>query len=410
MLTDVLVQEAEAAVVALSTPPQPPDPYPYYAALRRASPVYYSEPLHAYAVTGYAEVNAAAKMPNMGNGVRAATMRREDWAEHEALRLFLRALVTLDPPVHTDLRGLANKVFTPAAIRRVRPSIERLAQQRIDELAERAGGGEPVELVELVASPYPVQVICELLGVPAEQGMLFYDLANRWTRVWGGGNYSDDDLTNADSATVELCGYFAELFAERRRNPKDDLLTALVEVGDESRMDPDDLMAMATFLFVAGFETTTNLISCGLWTLIENPDQLNLWRARPDITANAIEELIRHGTPISGTARMTTGPIHLGDKEIAAGELIFLMTAGANRDPAQFPEPDKLILTRDDGPHTGFGGGPHYCLGAALARMETQVLFPAIINRFSTMEVYGEPEWRTSTGLHGFEKLQLILK
>jgi cytochrome P450 len=147
-----------------------------------------------------------------------------------------------------------------------------------------------------------------------------------------------------------------------------------------------------------------------LWTLIENPDQLNLWRARPDITANAIEELIRHGTPISGTARMTTGPIHLGDKEIAAGELIFLMTAGANRDPAQFPEPDKLILTRDDGPHTGFGGGPHYCLGAALARMETQVLFPAIINRFSTMEVYGEPEWRTSTGLHGFEKLQLILK
>ncbi|MGC5016850.1 cytochrome P450 [Streptosporangium sp. DT93] len=410
MSTDDLIQEAEAAVVALSTPPQPPDPYPHYAALRRANPVYYSEPLQAYAVTGYAEVAAAAKMPNMGNGPRAAAMRRQGWEDHESLRLFMRALVTLDPPDHTHLRGLASKVFTPAAIRRVQPSIERMVGQRLDELAERASGGEPVDLVELVASPFPVQVICELLGVPAEQGMLFYDLANDWTRVWGGGNYSDEELAKADESTVELRNYFDALFADRRRKPGEDLLSGLVKVGDESRLPPDDLMALATFLFVAGFETTTNLISCGVWTLTENPDQLDLWRERPDITPGAIEELIRHGTPISGTARVSTGPVRLGDKEIPAGQLIFLMTAGANRDPRQFPDPDKLILTRDDGPHAGFGGGPHYCLGAALARMETQVLFPALINRFSVIEVAGEPQWRTATGLHGFEKLELVLK
>jgi cytochrome P450 len=408
--SEVAVQEAEDAILKLATPPQPPDPYPLYDSIRNVGRVYRSEMLQAYAVTGYREVSAIAKMPNMRNGVRGAAIRRDDWEQHESLRLFLRALVTLEPPDHTNIRDLASSVFTPGAIRAQRESIERLAHSHLDDFAERASGGEPVDLVDVVASPFPVAVICNLLGVPADQGMLFYNLANDWTRVWGGGNYSDEDLARADASVHELCGHFDELFKQRRANPQDDLLSALVAGASGGRISEEDLMALATFLFISGFETTTNLISAGLFSLLENRDQLQLWRDNPGITTGAVEELLRHGTPISGTVRLTGAPMELGGLEIAEGQLLFLMTAAANRDPAQYTDPDKLILTRNEGPHVSFGGGAHYCLGANLARMEAQALLPAMLKRFSVIEVEGTPEWRSSTGLHGFEHLPLVVR
>lgn len=404
-----LIEEAEAALAKLGTPPMPVDPYPLYEALRRVDRVYRSPVLQAYAVTGYAEVSQLAKMPNMKNGGRAATIRREDWEEHDSLRLFLRALVTLDPPEHTALRSLASSVFTPSAIKKLRGSIEKIAEQHLDALAEQASGGAPVDLVKLVASPYPVAVICELLGVPSEKGMLFYELANDWTRVWGGGAYTEEELARADEATKELRGHFEELFRDRRAQPREDLISGLVAEAEAGRLSDEDLMGLSTFLFIAGFETTTNLISTSVWTLLENRDELKRWRENPDITASAVEELIRHGTPISGTVRLAGEPLHIGGHDIPENSLIFLMTAGANRDPAQFPDPDRLDLTRNDGAHVGFGGGAHYCLGANLARMEAQVILPGLINRFSTIEIEGTPQWRTATGLHGFDHLPLVL-
>lgn len=409
MTSDSAIQEAEAAIARLATPPMVEDPYPLYSAIRRVNSVYESPTLGAYAVTGYKEVNAAARMASMKNGVRAATIQRADWQEHESLRLFLRALVNLDAPEHPAMREVAASVFTPKAIKDMRKSIEALAHRFVDGLAEGAKGGEPVDLVPTVASPFPVSVICEMLGVPDNQGMLFYKLANDWTRVWGGGNYSDAELAQADTSVMELRGYFSELFEARRAERRDDLISALIDQHDAGRLDDEDLMALATFLFISGFETTTNLISTAIHTLLEFPDQLALWRENPDISASAVEELIRHGTPISGTVRLTSEPIRLGDQEIPADRMLFLMTAGANRDPAQFPDPDRLDLTRNDGGHVSFGGGAHYCLGANLARMEAQVILPMIINRFSTIEIAGTPEWRTAIGLHGFEHLPLVL-
>lgn len=409
MTSDSAIQEAEAAIARLATPPMVEDPYPLYSAIRHVNSVYESPTLGAYAVTGYKEVNAAARMASMKNGVRAATIQRADWQEHESLRLFLRALVNLDAPEHPAMREVAASVFTPKAIKDMRKSIEALAHRFVDGLAEGAKGGEPVDLVPTVASPFPVSVICEMLGVPDNQGMLFYKLANDWTRVWGGGNYSDAELAQADTSVMELRGYFSELFEARRAERRDDLISALIDQHDAGRLDDEDLMALATFLFISGFETTTNLISTAIHTLLEFPDQLALWRENPDISASAVEELIRHGTPISGTVRLTSEPIRLGDQEIPADRMLFLMTAGANRDPAQFPDPDRLDLTRNDGGHVSFGGGAHYCLGANLARMEAQVILPMIINRFSTIEIAGTPEWRTAIGLHGFEHLPLVL-
>ncbi|WP_020550032.1 cytochrome P450 [Embleya scabrispora] len=410
MTLDITVQEAEAAIQRLATPPMIPDPYPLYDTIRRVGRVFESTTLGgAYAVTGYKEVAAAAKMGGMRNGVRAAAMQRQDWQEHESLRLFLRALVNLDAPEHTALREVAAAIFTPNAIRAMRTSIEQLADRYLDDLAEHASGGSAVDLVEVLSSPFPVAVISEMLGVPANQGMLFYKLANDWTRVWGGGNYSDEDLAQADASVTELRGYFDELIRERRSVRREDLISALVDQHEAGRLDDEDLMALATFLFISGFETTTNLISMGLYTLLENPDQLRLWRENPDITPSAVEELLRHGTPISGTIRLTAEPIELGGLHIPPGKMLFLMTAGANRDPEQFPDPDRLDLTRADGAHVSFGGGAHYCLGANLARMEAQVVFPALLRRFPTIEVSGTPEFRTAIGLHGFERLPVVL-
>ncbi|MET9448442.1 cytochrome P450 [Streptomyces cinerochromogenes] len=408
MASDTAIQEAESAIARLATPPMIPDPYPLYDAIRRVDRVYESTTLGAYAVTGYKEVNTAARMASMRNGVRAAAMQRPDWQEHDALRLFLRALVNLDPPEHPAMREVAAAVFTPNAIKRMRSSIERLAHRFVEELAERARDGEPVDLVPALASPFPVAVISEMLGVAGDQGMLFYELANDWTRIWGG-YYTDADLVQADKSVAELRGYFSELFRARRAERRDDLISALVEQHEAGRLDDEDLMALATFLFISGFETTTNLISTSVHTLLENRDQLELWRNKPEITASAVEELLRHGTPISGTVRLTGETIRLGGKEVPPGRMLFLMTAGANRDPLQFTDPDRLDLTRNEGGHVSFGGGAHYCLGANLARMEAQIVLPMIINRFSGIEVAGEVEWRTAIGLHGFEHLPLAL-
>ncbi|MEV0322108.1 cytochrome P450 [Streptomyces sp. NPDC050659] len=394
----------------LGTPPQPVDPYPLYESLRKINRVYESTTLGAFAITGYKEVSAAAKMPSMRNGTRGFTKRREDWEQHDALRLLLRAMVTLDPPEHTRIRDFAASLFSPALIKQMRASIERLADRHLDDLADKASGGTVVDLVKTVASPFPVSVISEILGVPDEQGMMFYDLANDWTRVWGGGGYSEEELARADVAVMELRGHFEEIFKERRKKPQDDLISTLLKATDDGQLSDEDLMALSTFLFISGFETTTNLISMGLYTLLENRDQLALWRNKPEITPGAVEELLRHGTPIAGTIRLTSETIQLGDKTIPDGRLIFLMTAGANRDPAQFTDPDRLDLTRSEGPHVSFGGGAHYCLGANLARMEAQVILPKMINRFSEIDVAGVTERRTATGLQGFEYLPLQVK
>nr|BAO66524.1 P450 monooxygenase [Streptomyces sp. MJ635-86F5] len=410
MASDAAVQEAEAAIARLITAPMPPDPYPLYEAVRRVDRVY-ETPLvpGAYAVTGYREVSSVARMPGMRNGVRAAAMQREDWQEHESLRLFLRALVNLDPPEHPAMRDVASSVFTPHAIKQMRASIEELAERFVGELAEAARTGEPVDLVPALASPFPVAVISRMLGVPDDQGMHCYALANDWTRIWGGSFYSDEELAQADRSVLELRALFGELFRARRAEPRDDLISALVAQHEAGRLDDEDLMALATFLFISGFETTTNLISTAVHTLLEFPDQLELWRKDPDITVSAVDELLRHGTPICGTVRLTSETVEIGGKQIPPGRMLFLMTAGANRDPEQFTDPDRLDLTRNEGGHVSFGGGAHYCLGANLARMEAQVVLPMIINRFSGIEVAGEVQWRTSIGLHGFDHLPLKL-
>lgn len=219
------------AVIQLFSPPQPADPFPLYDVLMGTDRVYRSPSLGLWAVTGYAESSAILRANTTRNGPRAASTMRPDWAEHEALRMYLSALITLDPPDHTRVRGLAGRVFTPAAVRALGPSIQRLMRRHLDDIVEQADGGAPVDLIKALASPFPVAVISEMLGVPDEDGMHFYHVANNWSRVWSGGYYSEDDLARADEAAVELREYFDRILDERRRSPREDLLSTLVREG-----------------------------------------------------------------------------------------------------------------------------------------------------------------------------------
>jgi len=302
---------------------------------------------------------------------------------------------------------VASHVFTPAAVARLKPSIERLAAHYLDELAERSSGGTVVDLIDVLASRFPVAVIAELLGVPDDQAMHFYELANGWTRVWAG-YYTEEDLAGADKAATELRGYFSDLVAERVKNPREDLLSEVAK--QRAVLSEDELLGLVTFLFVAGFETTTNFIGNAVHTLTEFPDQLKLWREDPSLDTNAVEELLRHGTPIVGASRVATAPMRLGDHEVLPGHFLWLILASANRDPRQFPEPAKLDLKRADGPHLSFSAGPHFCMGGNLARMETRVLLPQFIRRFREFEIAGTPERRTGLGLIGFEHLPVVVR
>ncbi|WP_253883025.1 cytochrome P450 [Actinomadura rupiterrae] len=409
METKTTAQQADDALIALFTPPQPANPFPLYETLQAANRVHQSAALGLWALSGYDEVTAFLRMPDTNSGPRAATVMREDWADHPSLRLYLNSMVTLDNPDHGRIRSVASKVFTPNKIKKMQPAVERLMKRFLDEIEERAAGGEPVDLVGVLAEPFPVAVISEMLGLPHADGKRFQELADDWSRVWSG-LYPEEDLVRADAAVEELTGRLQETIDARRAEPRDDLMSSIVQGSEEGRLDEDELMALVAFLFTAGFAATTNLIATGVVALIEHPDELARWRADKSITASAVDELLRHTAHTAATSRITTRPVELGGTEIPEGAHVIALLGAANRDPLKYPDPHRLDLTRDDGPNLSLSAGAHYCMGGNLARIEGAELFPALIDTFSHIEIAGTPERRDIMGLTGFATLPVTLK
>ncbi|MCP2342726.1 cytochrome P450 [Actinomadura rupiterrae] len=407
--TKTTAQQADDALIALFTPPQPANPFPLYETLQAANRVHQSAALGLWALSGYDEVTAFLRMPDTNSGPRAATVMREDWADHPSLRLYLNSMVTLDNPDHGRIRSVASKVFTPNKIKKMQPAVERLMKRFLDEIEERAAGGEPVDLVGVLAEPFPVAVISEMLGLPHADGKRFQELADDWSRVWSG-LYPEEDLVRADAAVEELTGRLQETIDARRAEPRDDLMSSIVQGSEEGRLDEDELMALVAFLFTAGFAATTNLIATGVVALIEHPDELARWRADKSITASAVDELLRHTAHTAATSRITTRPVELGGTEIPEGAHVIALLGAANRDPLKYPDPHRLDLTRDDGPNLSLSAGAHYCMGGNLARIEGAELFPALIDTFSHIEIAGTPERRDIMGLTGFATLPVTLK
>lgn len=319
----------------------------------------------------------------------------------------LPVMLFKDPPDHTRLRRLANAAFTPRAVEALRPRIREI----VEGLCDRAADAGRMEVMAELAFPLPVTVICEMLGVPVVDHERFRRWSTDATRVLDPVE-DPGTMQRAFAAVLELIAYFTELIAERRSRPGDDLLSALIaaeEAGD--RLSAPELMAMVLLLFLAGHETTTNLIGNGILALARHPDQWRRLREDPGLVPGAVEELLRFDPPVQVTARTATCDTEVNGIGIRAGELVVCALAAANRDPRVFPDPDTLRIDRREArQHLSFGNGIHYCLGAPLARVEAQEVFGALVRRFGSVELdTDEPRYREHFVLRGLAELPVTL-
>ncbi len=377
------------------------DPYPTYHRLRAEDPVHH-HPLGFWVLTRYEDVVAALRDPRFG---------KEAIAEFVAARLGTSppagrsSMLDRDPPDHTRLRGLVNKAFTPRVVEVLRPHI----QQIVDGLLDRVEGDRAMDLIEDFAYPLPVIVICEMLGVPVEDRERFKAWGLDIARGLDGILLPPDSDVPQRSADARhaLADYFRELIALRRVAPRADLLSALIaaeEAGD--KLSEEELLATSILLLVAGHETTVNLIGNGTLALLRHPDQLRRLRDHPALIAGAVEELLRYDGPVQRTARIPSEDVTIAGRTIAKGELVMPFIGAADRDPAQFPDPDRLDITRADNRHIAFGWGIHFCLGAPLARVEGQIAINTLVQRLPKLALATDtPEYRQSLTLRGLTRL-----
>ena len=390
----------------VATPEGRADPYPRYAALRGQAPVHRSA-FGFWALSRYDDCQQLLRHSGVGKdfsgAVNSLGLSDEQAAQQNRFRNDRSNMLTTDPPDHTRLRGLATRAFTPRTVERLRPSIVAL----VEELLDGFGPGE-VDVMDALAFPLPVTVIGDMVGVPAEDRAKLRPLVRSVTAVLELA-VTAEAMAAASEADVALSEYFAGLVAERRARPQDDLLTQLIEAEDKGdQLSERELISTAILLFAAGFETTTHLIGNGLLALLRHPDQLSRLRSDPSLIRPAVEELLRYDSPVQMAARTAYEDLSIGGHEIATGSIVLALLGAANRDPARFTDPDRLDVGRAEGAPISFGGGIHFCLGAALARVEGQIVFDRLLDRFGTMELVDDhPTHRDSLTLRGLVDLRV---
>jgi cytochrome P450 len=378
------------------------DPYPTYHRLRAEDPVHRS-PLGFWILTRYEDVIAALRDPHLTKeAIAAFVAARFGVAVPPGIGL---SMLDRDPPDHTRLRGLVSKAFTPRVVEALRPHI----RQIVDGLLERVAGAGAMDLIEEFAYPLPVIVICQMLGVPVEDRERFkewgLDIARGLDAVLLPPD--SDVVRRSETARHALADYFRRLIAERRTSPRSDLLSALIaaeEAGD--KLSENELLSTCILLLIAGHETTVNLIGNGTLALLRHPDQLRRLRENPGLIGSAVEELLRYDGPVQRTARIPSADITIAGRTIGKGEMVMPFIGAADRDPAQFPAPDRLDITRADNRHVAFGWGIHFCLGAPLARVEGQIAINTLVQRLPKLSLATDrPEYRQSLTLRGLSSL-----
>ena len=387
------------------------DPFPLYADLRRRAPVHRSE-LGFWVFARHADCLAILRdrrsssdaqhidLDRMPEGFRRGAVADDPMAQAV---VEARPFLFRDPPDHTRLRGLVAKAFTP----RVVESLRARTQEVVDELIDAALEAGTVDLISGFAHPLPVRIICDMLGVPVEDQERFGD----WSTALAAGLdpdflLTDEAITRRDDAVLQFAGYFFELLAERRRSPGDDLLSRLVEVEDDGTvLSEGELLSTCILLLVAGHETTVNLISGGIVALLRNPDELARFRHDPDVQRSGVEEMLRYVSPVQLTGRSLIDDLEVGGVTLRAGDFAMLLIGSANRDAEVFPDPDRFDVGRSPNNHLGFGFGIHHCLGAPLARMETQVALATLVRRAPGLALAGDVTYKTNVVLRGMEGL-----
>jgi pimeloyl-[acyl-carrier protein] synthase len=381
------------------------NPYPHYAALLAGPPpVITVGPMRFALVARYADVTAGLRDHEHLSSVGPPPPE----SSYQGRFTGARNMLGSDPPQHSRLRRMVSRDFTPRRIRELEPRIRLIAKELLDKVEAKGD----FDLMADLANVLPVTVIAEMLGVPPELHATF----KHWSDTLIGG---DNNVPGAppppETVRVvdELGDYFTAEIERRRTNPGPDLVSALVAAHDEDdAMSAADLLSFVTLLLVAGNETTTNLIGNGTLALGRNPDQFNALKRNPAMLPRAIEEMLRYDGPVQSTVRFTNRAVQLGGAEIPAQAFALMIIAAANRDPAQFKDPEKFDITRDPNDHVAFGEGIHFCIGAALARMEATIAFEAMLMRFPRLRLKDpaiKPTYKGSYFLRGLESLPLAI-
>jgi cytochrome P450 len=362
-----------------------------------------------YALSRHADIAAALRHPEFSSdesnweGVALLGEKKELTHFQEVMDSWM---LFMDPPDHTRIRSLVNKAFTARRVERLRPRIEAIADELLDAAAPRA----EMELMAEFAFPLPIRVICELLGVPPDEYGRFRTASQTLASTLDIGSPPPDVVKAQDESARPFLDYLQGLIDERRSDPSDDLLSALIAARDsEDRLTDLELLATVSLVLGAGFETTMNLIGNGVLTLLRHPDQLTRLREDPSLIASAVEEVLRFEPPVMATARTSLTDTTIGDTEIHRGQQGIMMLAVANRDAEVFEDPQLFDVARNPNPHLTFGAGHHFCPGAALARLEGQIALDRLVRRFPEMRLREEPEWRQTVTLHGLKELQVVL-
>jgi cytochrome P450 len=370
------------------------NPYPAYEQLRSQTPVFNDPTTGLWVALDYESVKRVLN-------------------DHELFSSRLGPafwMIFLDPPKHTKLRALISQAFTPKSIASLEPRIIRLCQQLFEPLLQR----DEIDLAADFSAQLPMLVISEMLGLPVADGSQFW----RWNEVILNMSYTIPGGANACGATdafkattLEMKDYLGALLDERQAEPKADLLTRLLQAEvDGERLSQEDILGFFQLLLLAATETTTNLINNAVLCLIDNPEQLEKLRAVPTLLPLAIEEALRYRSPLQWMFRVTRQEVELHGYAIPAGKVILAMMGAANRDPKQFSEPERFEITRDPNPHIAFGHGVHFCLGAALARLEARVALDYLLKNIKHFELAGSKSWEPRKGLHVHGPVKLLLK
>ncbi len=378
------------------------DPYALYARLRAHEPVHRTTVIpDSWLLTRYADVVSVLKDPRFGRHYMREFFRRQ-YGEGPLVAHYTRWLLFVDPPTHTRLHTLMNKAFTPRVLEAIRPRI----QAAVDSLLAAVRPRAKIDVIEDLAWPLPVLVICEILGVPAEDMERFrawsHDIARTLDPVATPGT-----IEHTNAVVAEMAEYFERLIARRRGDPQPDLVSALIAAEQQGdRLSTDELISNCLFLFTAGHETTVNLIGNGTLALLEHPHELARLKGDPSLIGSAIEECLRWDAPVQMTGRAAKEDIVVGGQLVGAGQRVLAVLAAANRDPEVFAEPDRFDITRAPNRHLSFSTGIHFCLGAQLARTEAQIAIGTLLREFPGLHLADEKRrWRPVLTLRGLESL-----
>ena len=408
------------------------NPYPFYAQLRVQDPVYWDEEMGFWVLTRYADIASVytddrfSRAQGLMSNFRRLPEAEQQIAE-PVYHSFSKTMFYADPPYHTHLRGLMNNAFTPRRVEQMRPNIQRI----VDELLDQVQANRNMDIVHDFAYPLPVIVIAELLGLPTNDRERFKGWSDDLFAILGTVRHSPQLMKRAAQSLTEMTEYMTELSRVRREEPRDDLLSVLLSVVDEdeqlecphphhaqtqgglarerptdAKLTQDELVANINILLSTGHETTTHLIGNGVLALLQHPDQMQQLKSRPALVHSAIEEIMRYDNPVQITYRSAIEDAEIDGKQMHKGDLINSILGSANRDPERYTDPDRFDITRNEGRHLNFGLGIHFCIGASLVRLEAEIAFNTILRRFPKLQLETESlDWQEHPVFRGLKSL-----